>query len=79
MLAVTSEIVTTIGGNYACDSRIRALKIIIETLGIEEGRFYLDWISASEGEKFANTMKMVSEQVKELGPFSWRKATAEVR
>ena len=50
----------------------------MKTLGLEEGRFYLDWISASEGEKFANAMKMVSEQVKELGPFSWRKNKAEV-
>jgi len=65
-------------GNYACDQRMRALKTVLTTLGIEEGRFYLDWISASEGEKFANTMTMVSEKVKELGPFSWRKNQAEI-
>ncbi|MGZ7043902.1 MAG: hydrogenase iron-sulfur subunit [Methanobacterium sp.] len=60
-------------GNFACDKRITALKTVMDTLGIEEDRFHLDWISASEGEKFANTMKMMTEQVKELGPFSWRK------
>jgi F420-non-reducing hydrogenase iron-sulfur subunit len=50
----------------------------MDTIGIEKGRFHLDWISASEGEKFAGTMKMMIDQVKELGPFSWRKNKAEI-
>ena len=65
-------------GNYACDRRITALKTVMDTLGIEEGRFNLDWISASEGEKFAKAMKSISDQVKKLGRFSWRQNKAEV-
>jgi F420-non-reducing hydrogenase iron-sulfur subunit len=65
-------------GNFACDRRITALKTVMDTLGIDERRFQLDWISASEGEKFANTMKMMTDQVRELGPFSWRQNKAEI-
>ncbi|MGL4669306.1 MAG: hydrogenase iron-sulfur subunit [Methanobacteriaceae archaeon] len=60
-------------GNFACNRRMTVLKTVLGTLGIEEGRFFLDWISASEGEKFANAMKKITEEVKKLGPFSWNK------
>lgn len=59
-------------GNFACDMRMTALKTVLETVGVEKGRFFLDWISASEGEKFSNAMKEINEEVKKLGPFSWK-------
>jgi len=39
-------------------------------LGIEEGRVRLDWVSASEGDRFAKLVNEMTEQVRKLGPFS---------
>jgi F420-non-reducing hydrogenase iron-sulfur subunit len=37
-------------------------------LGLEPDRLHLNWISASEGERFANFINDVTAKVKELGP-----------
>jgi F420-non-reducing hydrogenase iron-sulfur subunit len=37
-------------------------------MGIGKERIYHDWISASEGEKFADTVKMMVDRIKALGP-----------
>ena len=41
----------------------------IAELGIESERLRLAWISASEGQKFADTIREMVEDVKRLGPF----------
>jgi F420-non-reducing hydrogenase iron-sulfur subunit len=38
--------------------------------GIEDGRVRLDWVSASEGDRFATIVNEMTEQVRKLGPFS---------
>ena len=40
----------------------------LEDLGIEYERYRLEWVSASEGQKFAETMREFTESVKSLGP-----------
>ncbi len=55
-------------GNYKAERRIKLVKDILEDLGIEKDRLMLRWISAAEGEKFANAMKELSERIKKLGP-----------
>ena len=55
-------------GNYKLDRRMRIIYNLIEELGIERERLYHDWISASEGEKFANTVRMMVAKIKDLGP-----------
>jgi len=55
-------------GNYKLDRRMRIVYNLIEELGIERERLYHDWISASEGEKFANTVRMMVARIKDLGP-----------
>jgi F420-non-reducing hydrogenase iron-sulfur subunit len=45
------------------------LKAMLETFGIEPERFRLEWVSASEGEKFASIVREMTAQIKELGPF----------
>lgn len=57
-----------INGNYKARRRIIILKEILKSIGFEEKRIYLRWISASEGQKFANTIKEIVEEVKKLGP-----------
>ena len=55
-------------GNYKTDARIKLLKRIIEDYGIEPERIRLEWISASEGEKFANTVESFVNEIRKLGP-----------
>ena len=37
-------------------------------MGIGKERVHHDWISASEGEKFSESVKMMVNRIKELGP-----------
>ncbi len=55
-------------GNYKAEKRINFLSSILDDLGIEHDRLLLTWISASEGEKFAKTVREFTEKIKELGP-----------
>jgi F420-non-reducing hydrogenase iron-sulfur subunit len=50
--------------------RIPLLKKMLGQLGIEEKRLRLDWVSASEGDHFASIVDEMTEQIRELGPFS---------
>jgi F420-non-reducing hydrogenase iron-sulfur subunit len=38
--------------------------------GIEEERLRLDWVSASEGDRFATIVDDMTEQIRKLGPFN---------
>ncbi len=58
-----------IDANYRTRERFEALQKYIEELGIEPKRLRLEWISASEGEKFASAISEMVEDVKQLGPF----------
>jgi len=57
-----------IDGNYKTEVRYGFLEEMVEQLGIHPNRLYLNWISASEGEKFAKFTREVTEKVKKLGP-----------
>ena len=57
-----------IDGNYKARRRIVLLENILGTLGLEKERVWLRWISASEGQKFADTMKEMTEAIRKLGP-----------
>jgi F420-non-reducing hydrogenase iron-sulfur subunit len=57
-----------ISGNYKTRRRIIALKTILDTLGLDKDRVWLRWISASEGAKFAETMKEITSEMKKKGP-----------
>jgi len=50
--------------------RIPLLKKMLAQFGIEDERVRLDWVSASEGDRFASIVNEMTEQVKKLGPFS---------
>lgn len=57
-----------ISGNYHTEKRAFVIKRLMEKTGLEVERFRLEWISASEGEKFANTVAEFTETIKNLGP-----------
>jgi F420-non-reducing hydrogenase iron-sulfur subunit len=39
-------------------------------MGIEDERIRLEWVSASEGDRFANIVDEMTQKLRELGPFS---------
>lgn len=55
-------------GNYKTKRRIILLKKMLEQMGINPDRLRLEWISASEGNKYAETMKEFTEVIRKLGP-----------
>ncbi len=57
-----------VSGNYKARRRMSILKTVLNTLGLEDDRVWIKWISAAEGAKFARTMNEVTESVKKLGP-----------
>ncbi|MCD6391139.1 MAG: hydrogenase iron-sulfur subunit [Dehalococcoidia bacterium] len=57
-----------IEGNYKTLRRIPLLKRILKQFGIEEERVRLEWVSASEGARFAEVANSFTQSIKNLGP-----------
>ncbi|HEY0594133.1 MAG TPA: hydrogenase iron-sulfur subunit [Thermoanaerobaculia bacterium] len=55
-------------GNYKALRRFRLLKRLLEAYGIEDERVRLEWVSASEGQRFADVVTSMTAQLKALGP-----------
>ncbi len=55
-------------GNYKALRRYRLLKRMLREIGIEDDRLRLEWISASEAERFRWVMNDMVERVRALGP-----------
>jgi F420-non-reducing hydrogenase iron-sulfur subunit len=55
-------------GNYKALRRVQLLRRLLREFGIEEDRFRLEWISASEGEKVKVVINDMVEKVRALGP-----------
>ena len=56
-----------IKGNYMTYKRFQVIKDILGFIGIEEDRLRLEWVSAAEGEKFAEVIKEFTGQVERVG------------
>lgn len=59
-------------GNLKAQARADAIYLMLDDFGIERDRFKLEWVSASEGPKFAQVMREFTEQVKKLGPSAYK-------
>ncbi len=57
-----------INGNMKARRRIAMLHEVLERFSISPDRLWLRWIAASEGNVFAETVKVFTEKLKELGP-----------
>ena len=55
-------------GNYKALRRYHLLKRMLKDMGIEEERFRLEWISASEADKLKAVVNDMVEKVRALGP-----------
>ena len=59
-----------IEGNVKTLRRITLVKRMLDTFGIERERLRLEWISASEADKFVHLANEMVEQIKALGPLA---------
>ncbi len=59
-------------GNLIAQKRAEAIELLLEDFGLEIERFRLEWVSASEGKKFADTMINFTIELKGLGPSPYR-------
>jgi F420-non-reducing hydrogenase iron-sulfur subunit len=57
-------------GNVKTLRRVPLLKKTLEQLGIPPERLRLEWVSASEGDKFAAVSTEFIEQIRKLGPLN---------
>jgi F420-non-reducing hydrogenase iron-sulfur subunit len=59
-------------GNYKTRRRYVAMREILKSTGLGDDRIWLRWISASEGQRFAETITDMVLALKELGPSPMR-------
>jgi F420-non-reducing hydrogenase iron-sulfur subunit len=64
-------------GNYKALRRYRLLRRILPEYGIEPERVRLEWIAASEGERFATVVNEFTEQIRNLGPLEFKASLLE--
>ncbi len=57
-------------GNYKALRRYHLLKPVLDEMNIEDERFRLEWISASEGDKVQAVINEMTEQITKLGPLN---------
>jgi F420-non-reducing hydrogenase iron-sulfur subunit len=62
-------------GNHRTAKRMPLYRKLLEFAGIEPERFYMDWVSASEGGKFTEVVTSFTEQVRQLPPMKQRLKT----
>ncbi len=55
-------------GNYKTNRRVKLLKKLLEELGIDPKRVRFEYVSASEGQKFATVVTEFVAEIKKLGP-----------
>lgn len=57
-----------LAGNFKALRRVVLLRKILKEFGIEPERLWLEWVSASEGDKFARVVTEMVKEIKKLGP-----------
>ncbi|MFX1236182.1 MAG: hydrogenase iron-sulfur subunit [Promethearchaeota archaeon] len=55
-------------GNYDMLQRFNEIKDVLASVGINPDRYHLEWVSASEGKRFAQVVTDFVNRIKELGP-----------
>lgn len=61
--------------NYFTRRRYAILKKVLETLKLDPDRLQLSWISAAEGNRYADVVNDFTEKIKQLGPNPLNKST----
>jgi len=61
-------------GNFHAQRRYSLMHRFLDYMGIVEGRLRVDWVSASEGARFAQVVRELTKAVRDLGPWNGHKA-----
>jgi F420-non-reducing hydrogenase iron-sulfur subunit len=64
-----------LSGNIQAEKKISLLRRMLDDMGIGKERLLLDWVSAGEGQRFADLIKQFVEQIREIGPFPLNEET----
>jgi len=64
-------------GNHRTAKRLPILRALLSFAGLEPERLKLDWVSASEGERFSKITTEFTQQMRELGRARWRIPTQQ--
>ena len=68
-----------ISGNAKANRRINLLKRVLKDYGIEPERLRLEWVSASEGDRWAAVVRSMVDDLKKLGPSQVKTKEADVQ
>ena len=66
---MSSRRLPLLSGNIQAERKIAFLRKLLADEGIGEERLLLDWVSAGEGQRFAELIKGFTELIRSLGPF----------
>lgn len=58
-------------GNHRALGRLHLLERLLTDLGLEAARFRLEWISASESERYAQVAHEMTDALRALPPLRW--------
>jgi len=61
-----------INGNVKTIRRFKLLRNLLDEFGIEKERVRLEWVSASEGGRYASIVESMTEEIRTLGPLNWK-------
>jgi len=56
-------------GNYHARRRFRLFKELLDFTGVDSERVTFSWVSASQGQKWADVVNDTTERIRKLGPF----------
>lgn len=59
-------------GNLTAEKRAEALELLLDDYGLEPERYRLEWVSASESERFAKVVTDMVEELRKLGPSPYK-------
>jgi F420-non-reducing hydrogenase iron-sulfur subunit len=55
-------------GNLRAQARAEAIDLMLEDFDLEPERYRLEWVSASEGPRFAQVVRDMEAELKDIGP-----------
>jgi F420-non-reducing hydrogenase iron-sulfur subunit len=57
-------------GNFIARRRWIVFRKLLDMVGIDTRRVFFSWISAAEGQKWANIIDEMTEKVRQIGPYA---------
>jgi len=55
-------------GNYEAENKMKMTRKVLEKIGINADRLYLDWVSAAEGKRFSEVISELTDTIRKIGP-----------